>query len=61
LAFLQGVFSKNRVLDVVFCWCGCGDLRGKRGVLAVTFSALKNTPTFRDLFFGVWFRQARLP
>jgi hypothetical protein len=26
-------------------------MRGKRGVLAVTFSVLKNAPDFWDLFF----------
>jgi len=31
---------------VVFLWCVCGELRGKRGALDGDFPALKNMPTF---------------
>jgi len=37
LWFLQGSFAKSWCLEVVFCWCKCGGLVVKRGVLAVTF------------------------
>ena len=28
----SGVFAKNRVQNVVFCWCDRGELRGRCGV-----------------------------
>jgi hypothetical protein len=46
-----GDFGEKACFGVVFWWCDCGELRGWCGVLAVTFWALKNTPTFSDLFF----------
>ena len=35
-------------------------MRGKCGVLAVTFSVMKNAPCFGDLFFGFPFWDATL-
>jgi hypothetical protein len=37
LWFLQGVFSENRVFDVVFLWISCGELHGKRGAKTTPF------------------------
>ena len=51
LWFLQGSFAKSWCLEVVFCWCKCGGLVVKRGVLDACFQGAKNTPTFED-FFG---------
>ena len=48
--FLQGVLGEAWWLDVVFWWCNCGGMRGERGVFAVVFSGLNNTPRFWDLF-----------
>jgi hypothetical protein len=50
-----GVFGKNGRFYVVFCWCDRGGLRGRRGVLAVTFWGSKNTPRFPDLFLRFLF------
>ncbi|WP_433984793.1 hypothetical protein RBB78_10345 [Tunturiibacter empetritectus] len=41
-----GVFSKSGCFGVVFLWCGCGDLRGWCGDLAVMFLASKNVTCF---------------
>jgi hypothetical protein len=40
------VFGEKRLLDVVFWWCSCGGLRGKRGQETIIKSGAKNTPTF---------------
>ena len=45
-------FSENRVLNVVFLWLFCGEMRGKDGRLTVTFSLIETTPRFSILFFG---------
>jgi hypothetical protein len=46
VAFLQGVFAKNGVQNVVFWWSVCGELRGKGGGLAPRFTASKNVTGF---------------
>jgi hypothetical protein len=38
------------VFGMVFWWCGCGVLRGKRGGLAACFFAVGNAPRFGDIF-----------
>ncbi|MBB5342340.1 hypothetical protein [Tunturibacter empetritectus] len=37
----EGFFGEIVVGDVVFCWCGCGVLRGGCGVLDGVFVVLK--------------------
>jgi len=48
-----GYFAEKTCLDVVFWWCERGGMRGKRGVLAVTFSVAKNAPGLEIYFFGL--------
>ncbi|WP_353063713.1 hypothetical protein RBB77_21015 [Tunturibacter psychrotolerans] len=50
-----GCFSKKACLDVVFWWRERGGMRGKRGVLAVTFSVVKNAPDLGIYFSGFQF------
>jgi hypothetical protein len=47
------VFGKNGRFYVAFWWRDRGGLRGRRGVLAVTFWGSKNAPCFPDLFSEV--------
>jgi hypothetical protein len=50
--FLGG-FAISTVFMVAKTWFHCGEMRGKRGPLAVIFCGAKNTPDFGTLFLGL--------
>ena len=54
MVVFAGVFAKNGVQDVVFCWCICGELLVDRGALDGAFWLLK---IFR--FFEIYFVAGR--
>jgi hypothetical protein len=51
----RGFLRKMVYLMMVFCWCERGGSVVQRGVLAVTFLGLKNTPRILGLFFALPF------
>jgi hypothetical protein len=55
-AFSWG-FWKKRFLDVVFWWCVCGGMRGKRGQETYSFQGTKSTPRGPELFWVGCFRE----
>jgi hypothetical protein len=52
MGVFEGCFGEMRVFRVVFLWCSCGGMRGKRGAVTVCFWVLKTCRGFQLYFFS---------